>query len=145
MRIAIDVKKCLYSAFLPAAILIVVGFINHFLNQTFPSAGYLIGAPTWIFTIIVLAWSGYRVVKEQGMDFKGGTITGMLAGSIDLLVSGGIVGMVMAYSSHNLNNAKEIAVFGLSVMLMIVIAVIFGAVLGAVCGAIGAYIAGMKK
>ena len=153
---ALNIGKCFNAALLPSIVLIIIAIIMQLIVDFAPSATtvWINGSPQLLVEMVILAWAGYRVVKEQGMDLFGGAVTGAIAGIISSFVSGIIhlLLVVLGISAGNIN--PTISGYGadmvsIIIMLAFVLAValitILGAVEGAVGGVIGAFIAIMNS
>lgn len=154
-----DLKKAMDAAMIPAAILTVIG-IGSAVIGAIPFLNVLLcllGLPILIINIAVLGWSGFRAVKEFGMDLVGGAVVGAIAGLVSALI-GGIVGLVLNLLGIGANMAASGmgggdvggAAIGGAVGLVggivgLVVGVVFGTIFGAILGAAGAFVAGMKK
>lgn len=149
---AIDIGKSLKVGTIPIVILVVIGVVSNVIGAI-PVLNFLlclIGIPLTIVSWGVLAWSGYKSVKEAGMDVVGGAVTGALVGAISGLVNAIVgfllsllgIGAGLAMGGEDGVGAAVGVGFGI---VGIVVAPIVGAVIGAIFGAIGAFVAGMKK
>lgn len=143
---ALDIQKCLNAALMPAAVVIVVGIVLALLGRFVPAAACLVGLPGLLINLVVLAWAGFRVVKEMGMDLVGGAVTGAIAGLVAGLV-GGIINIVLmlALGVPGMGAAVGAAVLGVAAVVGLIAGMVIGLVEGAICGAVGAFVAGMKK
>ncbi|HSB47709.1 MAG TPA: hypothetical protein VLD37_06885 [Candidatus Bilamarchaeum sp.] len=149
---SLDFGKCFKVAMIPIAILVAIGIFQNvvglipFVNLILCFIGPLLA----LVSLAVLAWSGYKAVKEAGMDLVGGAVTGAVAGAVSSLVNaiiGFVLGLVgvgagLATGGNDTVGAAIGVGFGI---VGIIIAPIIGAMVGAVLGAIGAFVAGMKK
>jgi hypothetical protein len=146
-----DFKKIINAAMIPAGILIVIS-VGSTVVGAIPLLNFLLcclGIPIILANIAVLGWSGYRAVKELGLDLIGGALTGGLAGFAGALV-GGIVSFIFNMIGFGASAAlggdvADAAIGGAVGIVGIVIGIFVGTVLGLVLGAIGAFVAGMKK
>lgn len=147
----IDIGKSLKVAMIPIIILVGIGIFSAVIGAI-PILNFLlciIGIPLMIVQWVVLAWSGYKSVKEAQMDLVGAVVTGALAGTISGLVNG-IIGFVLAILGVGVGVATGGSVGGAAFgiiggLLGVVGGLIFGLIFGAVFGAIGGFVAGMKK
>lgn len=149
---AIDIGKSIKVATIPIVILVVIGVVSNVIGAI-PVLNFLlclIGIPLTLISWAVLAWSGYKAVKEAQMDLVGGAVTGALAGAIAGLVNA-IVGFLfsllglgagLALGGEDGVGAAVGVGFGI---VAVIIAPIVGAITGAIFGVIGAFVAGMKK
>jgi hypothetical protein len=136
---ALDIEKCIKAALLPVAALVVLEIVYLLVKAASPLGFFLLV----LADLLILAWAGYRVVKKQGMDFIGGTVTGVITGIV-----AGPVFMVVAliFPSSGLADAgwPGIAIAGV-VLVAAITGAVLGAILGGVMGATGAFVAGKKK
>ncbi len=158
---AIDLGKSFKVATIPIAAAVGVHILNLIINMVIgaiPVLGLIVCVIGPLFGLIglaILAWAGYKSVKEAQMDLTGGAVTGAVTG-----VVGGVINAVISFAFLALGLGASLATSGGSNMLgagigaaigivafiiSLVLAVIFGVIIGGICGAIGAYIAGMKK
>ena len=140
-------RKCLNAALLPAAAMIVIAVILQAVAISMPSVADFLVLPVLAIDLILLAWTGYRVVKGQGLDLRGGVLAGAIAGAIASLVDG-IINIALAMLGIEVGvQAATVgtAVLVIAAVLALVVSVIIGAIEGAVCGAIGAYVASRTK
>lgn len=148
---ALDIGKSLKVAMIPIVILIAIGIFSTVVGAI-PVLNMLmcvVGIPLTIVGWVVLAWSGFKAVKEAQMDLVGGAVTGALAGFVSGLVNGvvafvfNMLGMgVGVATGGDVGGAAIGAGFG---AVVIVAGIVGGTVIGLVLGAIGAFVAGMKK
>lgn len=153
-----DFKKIVDAALIPLAIITIIGVAGEIIGS-FPFLGLLLcllGLPILIVNLAVLGWSGFRAVKDFGMDLVGGTIVGTLTGLVSFLIIG-LVGFIlnmlgfgasMAAGGYGGSMAATAVVGAFSVIggiISIIGRVAFGTIAGAVFGAIGAFIAQNKK
>ncbi len=145
---ALNIQKCLNAALMPAAVVIVVGIVLALLGRFVPAAACLVGLPGLLINIAVLAWAGFRVVKEMAMDLVGGAVTGAIAGFVAGLV-GGIINIVLMLAlgvpGMGTGAAASAAIIGVAAVVGLIAGMVVGLIEGAICGAIGAFVAGMKK
>ena len=148
---AFDIGKSLKVAMIPIVILIAIGIFSTIIGMI-PVLNMLlciVGLPLAIIGWVVIAWSGYKAVKEAQMDLVGGAITGGLAALISGVVNGLIsfvlnilgVGVGVA-TGGDVGGAAFSAGIG---AVALVIGIVVGTIIGLILGAIGAFVAGMKK
>jgi hypothetical protein len=150
--LALDIGKALKVAMIPIVILVAIELFSKIVGAI-PFANMLmcvLGLPLLLVSWVVLAWAGFKAVKEAQMDLVGGAIAGGLAGLISSVI-GGIVGLVLsmlgigagvALGSNDVGGAA----IGVGLNIVgVVIGIVLGTVFGLVFGAVGAFVAGMKK
>ncbi|MDD5340050.1 MAG: hypothetical protein PHV13_02265 [Candidatus ainarchaeum sp.] len=142
---ALDIKKCFDASLMPAAVVIAIGILATLVGRFVPTLACVLGLPVMLAGLIVLAWAGYRAVKEMRMDIIGAAVTGLLAGLIAALVGGIISLLLMIVLGAAGTGAAGVALFDVVAILGLVIGTVVGAVEGAVCGAVGGFVANMKK
>jgi hypothetical protein len=150
--LGIDIGKSLKVAVIPIVILIAIGVFSAVVGSI-PVINLLTcitGIPLLLVSWAVLAWSGYKSVKEAQMDIVGGLITGLLAGGISGLVSSivyfvmGILGIGASVALGSGDGATAALGVGIGIF-GIAWGIGMGILQGAVLGAIGAFVAGMHK
>ncbi len=156
---AIDIQKSFKVAIIPIAALIGIGIVREIVFVAIGAIPFLglilcaIGPLFGLLSLLVLAWAGYKSVKEAQMDIVGGAVTGAIAGVI-----GGIVDAVINFAFVALGLGAGLATGGdmvgagigaaigvIGLIIGLVFAVFVGLVMGAIFGAAGAFVAGMKK
>jgi hypothetical protein len=155
---ALDINKCVKAAKLPAApiILLSVIMVAILLAMAATVLPFIFGIIMLILCAIaiplVLAWAGFRAVKEYGMDIAGAALTGVMTGLGSalafaiILILGSVIDLLQLSASLDSGKLTEtIAVIGLAVALAIMVAIAVGVVMGAIMGAAGAFVAQMKK
>jgi hypothetical protein len=146
-----DLKKAMDAAMIPAAILTAIGIVSALIGAI-PVLNMLLcilGLPILIVNLAVLGWSGFRAVKEYGMDLVGGAVVGAMAGLASALI-GGIVQFLLnmlGLGAAVMGSGDAIggAVGVVGGIIGLIFGVIFGTIFGAILGAVGAFVAGMKK
>ncbi len=121
-----------------------------------PTAACFVCLPGLVINLVILAWAGYQVVKEQGMALSGGVVTGAIAGVIAILVNG-IVSLMLfvlgigvyadainRFIGPGSSSGAALPSMLENVPIGLMLAIVFGAIAGAVCGAVGVYIASRK-
>ncbi len=142
----IDVGKSLKAATVPLAIFVAIGVFASAIGY-FVSTLWFIGLLVPPVNAVLVAWAGYKAVKEQGLGILGGAISGLIVGTVGAVVNG-IAGTALAFISYSLYEVG--AAFTVAAILMgafvgIAFWVVIGIVGGPILGAVGAYVAGMKK
>jgi hypothetical protein len=149
--LALDIGKALKVATIPIVILIAIEVFSKVIGAI-PLLNLLLcvtGIPLLVVSWIVMAWAGFKAVKEAQMDLLGGAVAGGLAGFISSVV-GGVIGIVLQLlgvgvgvaTGGDLGGAALGMGFG---VVFVVVGIAIGTISGLVLGAIGAVVAGMKK
>jgi hypothetical protein len=150
--LAFDIGKALKVATIPIVILVAIELFSKII-MAIPLLNMLmcvVGVPLFIASLVVLAWAGFKAVKEAQMDIIGGALAGGIAGFVSSLI-GGIVGLVLsmlgigagvALGNNDVGGAAIDA--GMNVV-GVIIGIGIGTVMGLIFGAVGAFVAGMKK
>lgn len=152
--LAIDINKSLKVAMVPTLVLIAMGVFSSVVGLI-PVLNFIVcvlGLPLIIVGWLVLAWAGFKAVKEAKMDLLGGAVTGALAGAISSFINALIsflldmlgIGVAAAAGGGMLGEVAGSISFGAGVAGLF-IAPVVGAIIGLVCGAIGAFAAANLK
>ena len=156
----LDFGKMLKVATIPIVILIVVSLIKTFIGfvaTIFPPVGFALCALiplTTLISIVVLAWAGFKAVKEAQMDIIGGALTGgltsfvagVVGGMIGLVINMAGIGVGLAGSNSIGSAAIGVGMNAVGGVFNLIISVVTWTVFGLVLGAVGAFVAqNMKK
>jgi hypothetical protein len=149
--LAFDIGKSFKVAMIPIVILIAIEVFSKVIGAI-PVLNMLMcvaGIPLLLLGWAVLAWAGFKAVKEAQMDLVGGAITGGLAGLVSSVV-GGLLSLVLGMLGMGADVATGgdmgNAAIGMGLGVVgVIVGVALGTIFGLVLGAIGAFVAGMKK
>ncbi|MBI5223857.1 hypothetical protein HY990_05545 [Candidatus Micrarchaeota archaeon] len=141
-----DLQKIMKVGMIPAAALVGIAVVSQVMLRLVPFLACIVGLPLTLVNLVLLAWVGFKAVKEEGMTLVDAAIAGAVVGAVTSLISAIVsFAFLMLGGALGGSDAIDTAITGTIGIVGILLAPVVGAVMGAILSAIGAFVAGMKK
>ncbi|MEK6982165.1 MAG: hypothetical protein AABX38_04505 [Candidatus Micrarchaeota archaeon] len=159
----VDIGKSINASLLPTTVYVILGIVVELLEKIPFLIGAVLGCllivPKIIIGPLILAWAGYKAVKEKGSDLVGAALAGAFSGATGLTIVaiaafimqilGIIPAAIAAGAPETAGEGMMTFTSGIFGGVVGVFAIGFylvtGILLGAIMGAIGGIIAGQKS